>query len=311
MSGRCRTPTVSRTALGLAGCLAAALLGGCVGGRVTTADLVDDIGAAEAFTETAVVDVGTPAARRHLLSGWRSGDELWAGRPDQSFVWIDADVAQMRFFVFEQRDLVLLVRARPNPQLSGSGELSCILSLNGEPLTRLTVTPGWDTYRATVPRQLLSVGENLLGFHFGDVDGDGTLLVAVDRVDLERTIITYPPRRALGESKALILPYLSGIWYRVEGHGDAILTADAVRMYGPRAANPGGALEIVVDAGGEAVRQRFEIGSSIAMPLPARTSRIGLIAVPAGDPNSRVDRRQNEEAVGLLLEAPRILEPPG
>lgn len=284
----------------------------CAGSEIVVGDLVALLPESEAFVETARIDVGTPEGRRHLVAGFLPADELWANRPDESFVWTVGGQATFRFFVFEARDLSLTLTGRPDPGADPSAADFRVVA-NGTPLTRVEVEPGWGTYRVTVPRQLIVAGENHLTLDFAAGPAVGELVgrrLAVDGIDFRRTVISYPPRRELGSTgPALILPYLSGVWYDLAVPEGARLQIDAIRAYGPHGEDPEGLIEVVLGQPPDTIRHTVPAGESLSLPLPPGPLRLGLLSIPAGDPNSRVERRQNEEAVGLVLGRPRVLAP--
>lgn len=287
--------------------LVALLAVACAPAGQARIDLAERFAEAEVFTETALIDVGDRPARRFLGEGWLAGDERWAGRSDESFVWAAGDAATFRFFVFEPRDLVMVVRARPNPHPDALPLVQLGIAVNDQVLGRPEVTPGWGSYRVVVPRQVVSVGENRVRLIFGDGAGAEPLdrRLAVERIEFERTLVSYPPRREVGEP-ALLLPYLSGVWYEVDARpGDRLRAAEVV-PFGPHGEEPHGRLEIVTAGPDGTTHHTVDSGAPLALTLPEGTTRIGIIAVPAGDPNRRVERPQNEEAVGLLLRRPAI-----
>lgn len=293
--------------------VAAALTSACGPDDVEVVDLVESLPRAELFVESALIDVGTPAGRPHLGDGFLGADEMWAHRPDRSFVWAVGSAATVRFFVFEPRDLLLLLTARPNPRQDATAVSGFRPVVNGTPLPRQEVPPGWSTQRIVVPRRALVAGENRLTLSFDDGEGaDVDRRLAVDRLEIERTVVTYPPRRELGDTgPALLVPYLSGAWYRLEVPDGAHLVIDGVRAYGPHDGDPEGTLEIILGEPPDATRHTAPAGRGLDLPLPAGPLRLALLAVPGGDANRRADRRQNEEAVGLILRRPRILAPAG
>lgn len=270
-------------------------------------DLVEALGEAEVFTETGLIDVGERRARRFLLDGWLEMDERWARRPDESFVWTTGAAVSFRFFVFESRDLVMSLRARPLPDGDVEGREFAI-ELDGQLLARHTILPGWNDYRATVPRQVVRPGENRVRLIFPEGQGGEARgrRLAVERIEFTRTIVRYPVRREIG-APALVAPYLSGAWYELESRpGDRLYIAE-ILPYGPHADEPAGELHIVLETPAGEERLVAEPGGSFSLPLPEDLQRLGLIAMPAGDPRLRSNEQRIEEAVGLLLRRPAIL----
>ena len=73
-------------------------------------DLARQLPQAAVAAETRFLDLGTPEARPHLLSGW-SIDELWRGKT--SFVWAMGEAATLRFTRFSREAFTLYFRCRP------------------------------------------------------------------------------------------------------------------------------------------------------------------------------------------------------
>lgn len=284
--------------------VATASLLSCGAPETVQTDLVQALGRAETFTETPFIDVGESLARSFLLEGWLPGNEYWAGRREESFVWtVGPAAATFRFFVFEKRDLVMTIRGRPNPA-DDAPLVELGVEVNGTLLARPEILPGWNTYRVTVPRQVAVVGENVVRLVVGGDDGERRL--AVERVDFERTLVSYPPRREMG-APALVMPYLSGAWYRLEvAPGQRLSIAELV-AFGPHGDEPVGHLEVLVTGGPDSIREQLLPGDSLSLALPPGQVRVGLVSVPGGDPNARVERQQNEEAVGLIVRRPAIV----
>lgn len=288
--------------------LLALLQGACGSADSVVVDLVDELARAETFIETALIDLGTPEARPYLLSGWLDDDELWARREEESFVWALGREARFRFFVFESRDLVLTIAGRPNPAAGHEPVETATVRVNGVRIAEPRFEPGWSTHRATVPRQVLVPGENVVTLAFPGRGGRPSRRLAVDRVEIERTVLTDLPRRSVGARvPALVLPYLSGASYALDLPENSSLYIGRVRAYGPRGSEPVGALQVLVE--GDGARSRETVGprlSALRVDLPAGRIRLVLISTPGGDPLRRADVAQNEETVGLLLERPQV-----
>lgn len=294
-------------------CAVAAFIGACAPSGEVAVDLVEALDDAEVFVETARIDVGTRRGRHHLLDGWLPSDEMWAHRPEQTFVWAVGDRSRFRFFVFEQRDLVMQIIGRPSPSQGDPEVAAMLVQVNGQPVGREDVEMGWLEYRTVVPRQLLQPGQNVVELSFvatGDSPAAPPRHLAVDEILFQRTVVTYPPRKERGGPvPALVMPYLSGAWYELELEEGARLLIDLARAYGPHKGDPEGHVEVQVEASGEISRHSLFLGEASSVPLPAGEVRLGLMAIPGGEPNRRADRRHNEEAVGILLQQPVVLEP--
>lgn len=280
-------------------------------------DLVESIESSDAFVETALIDLGTPVGRPYLLDGWLDLDERWLGRNDETFVWTEAAIASFRFFSFEPRELTLLVTLRPNPALAEAGPLAAEVRVNDGAPTRLQVSAGWEQYRIDVPPQFLRIGENRVALQLAaDADPATTMRrLAVDRVQIERPLITYPARRELeGGQTALLLPYLSEIQYTIRTSHGAVLELGPVSTFGPHGEDDPGRVEVVIRVGSaaEPVLTR-ELGAGAgraSIPLPASDElRISLLSIPSWSPAARIDTVQSEEAVGMLVRQPVVRGP--
>lgn len=163
------------SALGLAGCGRSELPAGY--GEI--ADLTAALPAAQVHHETAAIDVGTPEARGHLVSGW-SWDE--AAPDGGTFAWAEGESSEVRFFLVAPRDLTLRLRGRPleaRDHLDIEPQTVAIES-NGQPVGKLTMKPGTATYSLTLPATALVAGDNRLTLRHGQATSPRELGLSSD-----------------------------------------------------------------------------------------------------------------------------------
>jgi len=113
--------------------------------------------------ETGLVDFGTPAARRHLVSGWAT-DAVF-GDDGPTMVWGMGEASVLRFELLAPRRLTLRFRCRPL-HWRGGPEQRLTVAVNGEPVDELELDSGFEDYRVTVPASALVPGVNLLTFRY-------------------------------------------------------------------------------------------------------------------------------------------------
>jgi interleukin-like EMT inducer protein len=107
------------------------------------------------------IDFGTDAARLYQGEGW-TADEQIAGA---SANWGTRQNARIFIPIRELGDYVLTVRAVPFEYPGHIQTLS--LAVNGRAVNTLTLSPGWNTYEFTLPRNSLQNGLNELTWQFG------------------------------------------------------------------------------------------------------------------------------------------------
>ena len=73
-------------------------------------DLVAGFGAADAISQTSRTDLGTSAARRHLVSGW--SEDQWLQSRQVKYVRGMGTVSTLRFVVLEPQNLSLRLHGR-------------------------------------------------------------------------------------------------------------------------------------------------------------------------------------------------------
>ncbi len=155
---------------------------------------------ADIFVETETIDLGSPAARRHLVDGWSPIDERWAQREDETFVWARGSQASIRFFQIESQPHRLRIRARPHVVGETPVVSTLFLRHNGVTLpTSVDVLAGWQDYVVPLPTRFLSVGANELSLEFDrppdDERSTGTSLrFAVDSIRFFDPTVTALPR---------------------------------------------------------------------------------------------------------------------
>ena len=185
-SVRLRRP--GRAAAPLAALLvAAALLAACGGGAPPPGarplgDLGAEIAVGQFHQELPALDLGTPAARPALVSGWSwderdgegSGSQGAGGDSgrDTSFAWGVGEQSVVRFFLTEPRDLTIRLHGRPFA-FDGASPQTVEVEVDGRPLSPPTrwvldpaADPGVGTYTVTVPENSLRAGFNRLTLRY-------------------------------------------------------------------------------------------------------------------------------------------------
>jgi arylsulfatase A-like enzyme len=125
---------------------------------VTLYDLVGEFPVAEVSREEPLIDIGTEAARPHLVDGW-SWDE--ARRDGTTFVWAAGERSELEFFVGNPRPMTAYFRCRPF-SYPGAPPQSVRASLNGEPIGVIELIRGTHDYELALPAKSLTGGVNRL-----------------------------------------------------------------------------------------------------------------------------------------------------
>jgi hypothetical protein len=103
------------------------------------------------------LDFGTPSAREFLRQGWCMIDEAWG---EDTIVWSDWGLSSsLEAPLAAQEDLCLQLRVAPITTPDGR-EQEMTISLNGYPVTTLSLRPGLATYEVLLPSRLLIQGMN-------------------------------------------------------------------------------------------------------------------------------------------------------
>jgi len=203
--------------------VASSLLTACGGGAPPpdarpVGDLAAEIAVGQVHQEVPAIDLGTPAARAHLVAGWSWDEKEDASRPsdgprsrDTTFAWGVGDASVVRFFLTEPRDLTLRLRGRPF-HFEGASPQTVEILVDGQPLTppaRLILETGLRTYTVTLPEDSLRAGFNTLDLRYAwarspralGLSGDGRDL-AVAWYDLAFSPVPPPPATADGSGTA-------------------------------------------------------------------------------------------------------------
>ena len=119
----------------------------------TTGDLIAAFPRARVGVETAVIDLGSPAARPHLLAGF--GDD------GNGFAWAIGTESIVEFHLAEPRDLRLSARCMPL-EFPGALPQSVAFELNGHPGPRVALGAGMAEYAVAFPAASTRAGWNRL-----------------------------------------------------------------------------------------------------------------------------------------------------
>ena len=148
--------------------------------RIELADLAPR---AKWLRETVALDIGEPAAREAMWSGW-GPDERNAS---DSFVWGGGDGSRLRLVIVERRDRTLRLRGWAYPFADGAG-VEIRFVLNGRALDKRLLPPTATTLTLELPSDRLEIGENFLELQYArhhEVPGAPPWAAAWDAVRVE------------------------------------------------------------------------------------------------------------------------------
>jgi arylsulfatase A-like enzyme len=160
--------------------------------QVPAYELGDNLRFAHISRETAAIDVGSADDESHLLFGWshREGE----ARSGRTFRWGLEPHSELSFTVVEPRTVTLRLEGRPHKGRSRRATVT--VELNEEPVGRLELRPGPQSYALPLAEELLRRGVNRLRLRYGPVGavlrsvrrrfvgGDGTLAVHLQSDDV-------------------------------------------------------------------------------------------------------------------------------
>lgn len=276
-------------------------------------DLSSRFADAAIWVETEEIDFGTRPARQNLVSGWGAGDERWAGREEESFVWGIGSASEFDFYVVRQESRAMTIIARPLAPEGVSAFDSLRIFVNGVPLPEVAIRPGWERYQVPIPTRILKRGPNRVRIEYPP--GGDELRLAVDRVLFTNATVTSLPRLGPSGTRSIAMPYLSGVEIDLEAEPGARLLIDRIRAYGLPSEEPP-VLSVRVDIDGE--QQTYDTaatGSAFVTPepiplagnAPGRT-RITLMVVPP-DEFYALEGHPAEQDKGIELIGARIVGP--
>lgn len=287
-------------------CAALALaLAAC--GRDERLELTAQMPLATLWRETASIDLGTAAARPHLLLGWDI-DENWHGT---SMVWAQDERSLLSFYVATPRPLTLRMRGGPlvGPDVP---QQTVDVAVNGTAIGQWQLAAGQHDYALPIPASALRPRENVLELRYayarrpsnlqrGSTD-TRRLAVAWDWLTFDGLDERPAPavQAAAGaDAPALTLPVGTEVGFFFDLPDGATLQFDAVTPL-PTGANGAAALEVLAERDGQAPTVLTVAAASppaawqTTLPGGGPT-RIGLRAVGAAD------------AAGVAVVAPRLL----
>jgi arylsulfatase A-like enzyme len=277
-------------------------------------DLARQLPQAAVAAETRFLDLGTPEARPHLVSGW-SIDELWRGKT--SFVWAMGEAATLRFTRFSPGAFTLYFRCRPIDIADAPPQEIAVL-VNGTRVGLTRLEPDFQSYEMTIPAGVLRPGENRMELQFAHFRAEPPaprgapakrrLAVAWDWIGFGAKAAPPMPRPAPSATPGTIaLPFLTRVDFFLEVHPGSSLRWQAIRPWRTARLGPGAALEVAVDWDGAAASRplRFEqptFSSPANLPLTNQkttVARVSFLAWPG--------KSANPDTAGLVVAAPEIV----
>lgn len=299
MSRRRRGPALLLALLGLAACS-----GPGSEERLLLHDLVAEHDLAEVRAEPGVIDLGTPAARGHLASGWSWDESAGDGA---SFVWSEGGESALDLFFAAPREIELRFRAFPFAHAGAPAQAVEVLA-NGRRAAAVELAPGPSEHAVRLPAALLAAGANRLVFRYrwsrspaavGAGSDRRRLAVGWDWIRFGDGEGAAPPR-ADAAAGTLLLPAGTQVDHFLDLPAGSVLGLEALGARGAK-----GRLEVLLapDGGAEEVVARLAPGSrshTLELPLAGRSlARLSLRA--AGE--------EGRAAGGMVLTRPRLLAP--
>ena len=284
-------------------------------------DLVSAFPAAAVSAETAILELGQPAARPRLIAGWGADEEDDSG----SFVWSLGATSTLEFFAAVPADLILGLRCWPLAY-DGAPDQAVTVRLNGERLGELVLGGGERRYEMEIPARAVTGGTNRLVFRYAyhraprDVIAGArdarSLAVCWRRIELRGLGAGAFPR--LGEAADRVeIPVGSGISYYFDSDSGSELVIAGLESWGPRASEVRLIVRCRSNAGSEElerlvdprdVRGAWRISLPTAGPAIDRVELAAAVVRKGGIRGwfRRLGRAPGESGVSLVLPAIRL-----
>lgn len=155
-------------------------------------DLIFSFEWAESTPMTREVDLGSPAARPLLVSGWAPDDVVRPNAKYSSITWSEGPVSTLRFQMFRPRDTKVRFTCAPLGSIKGrQGVLE--LLVNGRAWTEIELRPGFREYQRLLPAGLIREGWNTLTLQLPPVKELGDAVNRVSRRMVWDRIVFGPP----------------------------------------------------------------------------------------------------------------------
>ena len=283
------------------------LLTACGGGPAdwpVTHDLSAGFAAADLWSETRSVDIGTSRGRRHLVSGWT--EDRWDGRRKKTFVISQGHESVLGVDLIEPRPMTLQLLGRPMDTSSGV-QVGVDVKVNGYPVQSLELEPRLRRYQVPVQQSVLRPGANEIALRYRKSDSSELgYEVAWYRVYLEfRDEAQAPVPARVGRGEGVMIPYGTRLEYTMRLPAKSVLTIERVRHLGA----PGGSLSLVVDEDGEdsvAMVLTTESQEGIEQDLSAATDRLVRLTLRADHPDAAIAGKAGVMVESAALRAPAI-----
>ena len=149
-----RSPIAVTLALLVAGCSASP--------EEAVIDLLAELPYVEHHAESRRIDLGDPASRAALGSGW-SWDERSG---EMSFVWSDGARSELDLFLLAPKPIELSFRCFAAPDPLENRKQTMRIGVNGIEVDSVTVDPRPTVHRVTLPAAALRTGSNRLQFDY-------------------------------------------------------------------------------------------------------------------------------------------------
>jgi arylsulfatase A-like enzyme len=282
---------------------AVALLSGCAPSKTTQQDLVELFPQARLEAETGLLDLGGPAARPYLVSGWSADERSAEGR---SFVWAIGDSSRLRLFISEPRPLELSFLSWPfRFPRAPSQQIS--LRLNGAHVADVPLEDSSRVYRVSLPAEFQLAGDNVLEVAYryhrspretlaGAVD-PRELAVGWDWIRVEGAV---EAPESIVDGESLKLPYGVRLEYVLDLKPESRLELGEVLPWGKQGPDP----HLAVSTRTLSARDDRNVqGSSSRIEIPLSEER-GLVALTL---QARMGGGGIEREGGLLVKRPVVI----